>query len=133
MMMPPFSTPQDAEDAYYDAIDEKDLTALMAVWDESETILCLLPMMPIQQGREAVETAWGAMFNSDISLDIQIKHLSWIETNEIAIHLIEEWVNTGAESGPQPVYATNIYRNGDQGWHLIMHQNSPTPPANLKV
>lgn len=132
-MAPPFSTPQDAEDAYYDAIDEKDLNALMAVWDESATILCLLPMMPIQQGREAVEMAWRALFNSDIALEIQIKHLSWIETDEIAIHLIEEWVNTGAESGLQPVYATNIYRHGDQGWHLIMHQNSPTPPPGLKA
>ncbi|MES9940587.1 MAG: nuclear transport factor 2 family protein [Candidatus Thiodiazotropha sp. 6PLUC2] len=132
-MATPFSTPQDAEDAYYDAIDEKNLSAMMAVWDESEETLCLLPMMPIQRGRAAIEEVWSSLLNSDISLEMQIKHLSWIESESIAIHLIEEWVNAGPEAGMQPVYATNIFRKGDQGWHLIMHQNSPTPPPELKA
>lgn len=39
------ATPQDAEDAYYDAIEEKDLDVLMLVWERNEDILCLLPVM----------------------------------------------------------------------------------------
>ncbi|MES9850751.1 MAG: nuclear transport factor 2 family protein [Candidatus Thiodiazotropha sp. L084R] len=132
-MAPPFSTPQDAEDAYYDAIDEHNLSAMMEVWDESEEILCLLPMMPIQRGRAAIEEIWASLLNSDMTLEMQIKHLSWVESEHVAIHLIEEWVNSGPETGLQPVYATNIYRKGDQDWHLIMHQNSPTPPPELKA
>ncbi|MES9832775.1 MAG: nuclear transport factor 2 family protein [Candidatus Thiodiazotropha sp. LLP2] len=132
-MAPPFSTPQDAEDAYYDAIDEHNLSAMMEVWDESEEIICLLPMMPIQRGRAAIEEVWASLLSSDMSLEMQIKHLSWIESERVAIHLIEEWVNAGPEAGLHPVYATNIFRKGDQGWHLIMHQNSPTPPPELKA
>ncbi|MEW8256490.1 MAG: nuclear transport factor 2 family protein [Candidatus Thiodiazotropha taylori] len=132
-MTAPYQTPQDAEDAYYDAIDEGDLSAMMTVWEESDEILCLLPMMPAQRGRAAIETAWGALLNEDVKLDIEIKHLSWIETENVAIHLIEELVKADPETPPHPVYATNIYRKGDQGWCLVMHQNSPTPPPGLQV
>jgi uncharacterized protein (TIGR02246 family) len=123
-----FTTPQDAEDAFYDAIDEKDLEALMAVWEESGETICLLPMMAAQQGKEAIKRLWEPLMQTDIGLDIQTRHLTWIETTDLAIHLIEELVKAPGQTEAQPVYATNIYRRGDQGWRLLMHQNSPTPP-----
>ena len=61
-------------------------------------------------------------------LDIEIKHLAWIESDSLAIHLIEEHVSAPGQTERQAVYATNIYRQGDEGWHILMHQNSPTPP-----
>ena len=52
-----------------------------------------------------------------------------IETAEIAIHLVEERVKVRGQAEQQPpVYATNVYRKRESGWHLIIHQNSPTPP-----
>ncbi|MEJ2620963.1 MAG: SgcJ/EcaC family oxidoreductase, partial [Candidatus Thiodiazotropha sp.] len=104
-----------------------------AVWDASDEVLCLLPMMPAQRGRAAIETAWSALLTEDIALDIEIKHLSWIETDAVAIHLIEEMVKADPETPAHPVYATNIYRKSDQGWFLILHQNSPTPPAGFQI
>ncbi|WP_316367999.1 YybH family protein [Candidatus Thiodiazotropha sp. CDECU1] len=127
-MSNPFATPQDAEDAYYDAIEEKDLQALMAVWDESEDVLCLLPMMAAQRGKEAISKVWDPLMQGDIGLDIQTKHLAWIETPELAIHLVEELVKGPGQTEAQPVYATNIFRKSGLGWKLLMHQNSPTPP-----
>ncbi|MCU7851048.1 MAG: nuclear transport factor 2 family protein [Candidatus Thiodiazotropha sp. (ex Monitilora ramsayi)] len=122
------STPQDAEDAYYDAIDERNIEAMMSVWEESEEVLCLLPMMPAQRGKAAIRTIWEPFLQGDMALEIEIKHLSWIESGELAIHLVEENVKVPGQSEPQPVYATNIFRQGPAGWYLIMHQNSPTPP-----
>ena len=123
-----FTTPQDAEDAYYDAIEEKDLEALMGVWEESAEAICLLPMMAPQQGKEAIRRLWEPLMQGEIGLDIQTRHLAWIETPDLAIHLIEELVKAPGQTETQPVYATNIYRRGDRGWRLLMHQNSPTPP-----
>lgn len=54
-------------------------------------------------------------------------HLSWIETAEIAIHLLEERVKAPQPSEAQRIYAGNIYRKSEAGWHLLMQQNSPTP------
>ena len=123
-----FATPQDAEDAYYDAIDEGDLQTMMAVWDESDDVLCLLPMMPAQQGRQAIRTAWENILLAGAPPEIQINHLSWIESGDFALHLVEERFSVPEESEPQRIYATNIYRKHSGGWRLLMHQNSPTPP-----
>ncbi|MEW8507565.1 MAG: nuclear transport factor 2 family protein [Candidatus Thiodiazotropha sp.] len=127
-MNKPYKTPQEAEDAYYDAIEEKDLEALMTVWEDCEEILCLLPMMAAQRGKEAIRRQWEPLMQGEIALDIQTKHLAWIETPELAIHLIEELVKSPEQNETQAVYATNIYRRDGDGWHLLMHQNSPTPP-----
>lgn len=128
-----FATPQDAEDAYYDAIDDKDLEAMMAVWEDSDEILCLLPMMPAQRGMASIRRAWEPLLGGDLQLDMNIKHLTWVEAGDLAIHLIEEHVKAPGQPQTQPVYATNIYRKGTDGWRILLHQNSPTPPPDLQM
>jgi ketosteroid isomerase-like protein len=100
----------------------------MRVWEESDEVLCLLPMMPAQRGKGAIRKAWSRLLDPDAPLEIEVIHLSWIETEKIAIHLLEERVATPSQP-LQSVYACNIYRCGRDGWRLLMHQNSPTPPA----
>lgn len=128
-----FSTPQDAEDAYYDAIDENDLDTMMSVWEDSDEILCLLPMMPVQRGTASIRKAWEPLLGGAMQLDMEIKHLAWIETGDLAIHLVEEQVQVAGQPGKQSVYAANTYRKGANGWHILMHQNSPTPTADLQM
>jgi len=124
-----FATPQDAEDAFYDAIDERDLDAMMAVWENSDDIACLLPMQPLTQGRDHMRGVWQPILGGDFNLDIEVRHLHWVEFGELAIHYVEEIAKVSGQSQPQPpVYATNIYRKSDNGWFLILHQNSPAPP-----
>jgi hypothetical protein len=45
-----YASPQDAEDAFYDAIDERNAARLRGVWDDSADIACLLPMQPLLVG-----------------------------------------------------------------------------------
>lgn len=42
-----YDTLQEAEDAFYDALEEGDLSQLLAVWAESNDSCCLLPMYPM--------------------------------------------------------------------------------------
>jgi uncharacterized protein (TIGR02246 family) len=128
-----YPTPQDAEDAYYDAIDEKDLSAMMSVWEESEQILCLLPMMPLLQGRANIRQAWKPMLGGELQLEMEVKHLEWIEGDKLAIHLVEEHVKVPGQPQTQIVYATNVYRRSEDGWRILMHQNAPTPPPDLRM
>jgi ketosteroid isomerase-like protein len=124
-----FDTPTDAEDAYYDAIDEADLEKMMAVWEDSPESTCLLPMRPMQSGIQAIRDLWQPMLDSKMRLNITINHLQWIEQGDIAIHLLEELV-TLSETGERqpPIYAVNIDRRGKTGWRLLSHVNSPAPP-----
>lgn len=127
-----FDTPQDAEDAYYDALEEGDLAVLLTVWDDADDISCLLPMHPLAQGRSAVRDVFARLFARGQGIALSVKHLGWIDTGDIAIHHVEESPQSHAPGGQSPmaVYGTNIYRRGAEGWRLIVHQNTPTaPPA----
>ena len=125
-----FDSATDAEDAYYDAIDENDLEKMMSVWADSDDVACLLPMQPICRGTGPVRELWRSLFeDQQIELEITVNHLHWIEQGDLAIHLLEEVVTTsvGSEAQP-PIYASNIFHCDDQGWRLLLHINSPTPP-----
>ncbi len=123
-----YSTPQEAEDAFYDAIDDRDLDSMMKVWEDSDDIACLLPMQPLAQGRNQLLQTWKALLEGEFSLEIQVHHLRWLELGDFALHYCQEVARIAGQTQHQPpVYATNLYRKSD-GWHLILHQNSPAPP-----
>jgi ketosteroid isomerase-like protein len=126
----PFPTPQDAEDGFYDALESGDADAMARVWEASPDIACLLPMTPLIQG-PAVLDLWRSMFSQGAAFDIQVRHLAWIESADMAVHLIEEQIgghDVPADRPPPLVYGTNLFRRGPDGWRLVLHQNSPTPP-----
>jgi ketosteroid isomerase-like protein len=124
-----YSTPQEAEDAFYDAIDDRSLDAMMGVWEHSDDIACLLPMQPLAQGRNQLLQTWKGLLEGDFSLEIQVHHIRWLELGDVAVHYCQEVARIAGQTQPQPpVHATNVYRKGGDGWHLILHQNSPAPP-----
>jgi ketosteroid isomerase-like protein len=130
----PFESPQDAEDAFYDALENGDAKAMSRIWETSGDIACLLPMTPLIRGAEVLEM-WRSMFAQGAAFDIQVRHLTWIEGEGLALHLIEERITVppdpanGRPSQPAPpIYASNLFRRGADGWRLVVHQNSPVPP-----
>ncbi|NNJ94193.1 MAG: SnoaL-like domain-containing protein [Halobacteria archaeon] len=128
-MTQPYNTPQEAEDAFYDALDEGDLNQVLSVWAETDDICCLLPMHPLIQGRQGVTDVFTHLFSRGQGVSLAIAHLGWIETGDIAIHQVEETVQGApTDAPPPPFYGTNIYRKDSTGWRLIVHQNAPSPP-----
>ena len=125
-----YNTPQEAEDAFYDALEEGDLKQLLSVWAEADDICCLLPMYPLLQGRQDVADVFTQLFSQGHGVVLAITHLSWIQTDDIAIHQVEETIQDPPPDTPPPppFYGTNIYRKDNTGWRLIIHQNAPTPP-----
>lgn len=125
----PFETPQDAEDAFYDALESADAVAMQKIWDASENIGCLLPMAPMVQG-PAVLDLLRSMLEQNGAVDIQVRHLNWIQTETMALHLIEERLPAppGQPGTPPPLYAVNAFSKTPDGWRMVLHQNSPTPP-----
>jgi ketosteroid isomerase-like protein len=122
-----YASPQDAEDAFYDAIDERNASRLRGVWEDSADIACLLPMQPLLLG-DQVHQAWAPLFGGNFHLDIEVTHIRWVMAGDLAIHYLEERVSVPGRPAQPPVLATNIYRQGPEGWRLILHQNSRAPP-----
>ena len=125
-----YDSPQEAEDAFYDALDEGNLKRILSVWAETDDICCLLPMHPMIQGREGVTDVFTQLFSQGHGVSLSIAHLGWIETDDIAIHQVEESIEDppADRHTPPPFYGTNIYRKDNNGWRLIVHLNAPTPP-----
>ena len=130
----PFDSPQDAEDAFYDALESGDADAMGQVWESSAEIACLLPMTPLIRGSEVLDM-WRSMFAQGAAFDIQVRHLGWVEGGDLALHLIEERIAVPSDPASgrlgqpvPPVYGSNLFRRGADGWRLVVHQNSPVPP-----
>ena len=126
-----YNSPQEAEDAFYDALDEGKLDQLLSVWAESDDVYCLLPMHPLIQTRQQVTDLFTRILSQGRGVSLTVRHLGWIQTDDFAIHQVEEAIQNPPPDTPPPppFYGTNIYRKDTTGWRLIVHQNAPTPPA----
>ena len=60
-----FTTPEDAEEAFYDAIGRADLDALMNVWAEDEEIVCIHPTGQRLVGARAIRESWRTIFSGN--------------------------------------------------------------------
>src|SRR6202008_4839320 len=66
-----FPTPDDAETAFYDAFERADVAAMMAVWAESDDIVCIHPQGPRLAGFEAVRESWAQIFAGGAQLRVR--------------------------------------------------------------
>jgi ketosteroid isomerase-like protein len=55
---PIFTSPQEAETAFYEALERGDLEAMMSVWSEDEEIVCVHPGGARLTGYALVREAW---------------------------------------------------------------------------
>jgi ketosteroid isomerase-like protein len=129
---PIFPTPQDAETAFYDAIERGDLDALMQVWAEDEEIVCVHPGGPRLTGYAAIRDVWRRIFEGSVRFRIRLSGHTAMHTPFSAVHTMIEHVSVrDDESQRAPVVATNVFVRGALGWQLVLHHASPAPPETL--
>lgn len=126
---PFFATPQDAEAAFYDALERADLEAMMAVWSEDEDIVCIHPGGPRLCGYAAVRESWRMIFHGGSRLRVSVSGLHAMQGMLLTIHnLYEHLALVGEEEATQVVVASNVYQRGADGWRMVMHHAAPTAP-----
>ncbi|CAB1370073.1 YybH family protein [Denitratisoma oestradiolicum] len=124
-----FATPDDAEAAFYEALERADLDAMMAIWAEDEEIVCVLPGGPRLAGYTLVREAWRRIFESGFRLNLRVTALSQVVNPFTAIHSrVEHVAVEGDDSTFAPIVATNIFVRGALGWRLVVRHTSPAPP-----
>lgn len=123
-----FTTPADAEAAFYDALARADLEAMMSVWSADDEVVCVHPNGPRIIGLAAVRELWRQIFASGMRLSVRTSHAVVSETLVLVVHnVLEEVAEAGSEPGGPPIVATNVYARGGKGWRMVMHHASPTP------
>ena len=125
-----FPTPQDAEAAFYEALEASDLEAMLEVWADDEEIVCVHPGGPRLAGYDQVRESFAQIFASGQRLKVHVSNQVVLSGMMLAIHSVHENILVQGESRPRaPVVATNVYLRTGNGWRMILHHGSPAPQA----
>lgn len=126
-----FPSPQDAENAFYEALQSADLDAMMEVWAEDEEIVCVHPGGERLVGYDAVRSGWVAIASSGRRLRVHLSDQTVLSGMMVTVHSLQESISVQGQGGTSvAVVATNIYLRTGNGWRMIVHHASALPQGS---
>ena len=113
----------EANRAFYDAHEARDLAAMQAVWEHSDRAVCTHPGWPILRGWHEVEESWRRILGGPgrnqfiITNDVVevVGDVAWVTCDE----------NLVAPGVTGTVAATNVFVRAGERWLLVNHHGSP--------
>jgi len=123
-----FNTPEDAEIAFYEAIERSDIQALGDVWSLDDNIVCIHPGANRIEGREQVLESFTDMFAESPAISFSISDALQTQSDGLAIHLVREEIALEGQLVSIMV-STNIYHKEDGGWRMLLHHSSHEPES----
>ncbi len=127
-----FATPQDAEAAFYEALERCDADAMMAVWAEDEEVTCIHPGGPRLVGFANIRDAWRNIFANGMRLRLRLSQSTSVATPFAVVSTVLEHFSTADNQAVSaPVVATNVYVRSAVGWRMVAHHASPVPPTSV--
>ena len=123
-----YNSPEEAEAAFYRAIERADVIAMMTVWAEDEEIVCVHPGGQRLVGIDAVRESWRQIFAAGPRMRFKLVEPRTHRSRLLSIHTLYEQITVGADPRQHLVLATNVYLLSASGWRMLMHHASPLPP-----
>ncbi len=120
-----FRTPQETEAAFYAALEQADLDAMMDVWADDDNIACVHPMGQRLEGLHEISDSWRRIFNGGARMSFRISDVQALTQGDVAVHVVHENITVPNRSGESIVLATNVYRLIGDSWHMVLHHASP--------
>lgn len=128
-----FSTPQEAEQAFYAAFQRADLDAMMAVWAEDEDVYCVHPGGARLTGLESIRESFRQIFSSGPTMRFELRGGQTVQGGLVAVSSVHEYINVlGERRQASVVIATNVYVNVGGGWRMVGHHGSPAAQAEAR-
>jgi len=125
-----YTTPQEVEAAFYEALEKADLDAMMSVWADDDDIVCVHPGGARLSGVAQVREAWRQIFASGQSLRFRLRNQQTLNGMTLAVHSVYEQISIAGEARARnPVVATNIYMRTENGWRMVVHHASAAPAS----
>ena len=128
---PIYATPEDAENAFYEAIQTGQLDTLMGVWADDEEVVCVHPNGQRMVGHAAIRESWRAILSSGRRLHIGLgRSVRWTSMLMSVHSVIEQITIDGdgpgetGEGGTLTLAGTNVLLRGANGWRLLSHHSS---------
>jgi len=131
-----FTTPQEAEQAFYEAFQRADLDALMAVWAEDEDVFCVHPGAPRLTGLDKIRESFRQIFQERRQYAVPIAGCAAAARRTVS--LCTASTNTSPSSAntarQTPWSPPNVYANvaaAGAWWHTTVSavpDAEPNPP-----
>lgn len=119
----------DVEARFYEALQQGDIAAMMAVWADDDEIVCVHPGGPRVVGPAAIRASFDALFANG-GVPVSPEQVRRLQSLGVAVHHLVERVRMppGQAAAQAFVLATNVYVNTAQGWRMVAHHASPGAP-----
>jgi hypothetical protein len=116
-----------ANQAFYDAHEQRDLQAMGAVWEHSDRAVCVHPGWPILRTWPVVLASWqrilgGPGRNQFIVTNTSVTVVEGV-TEDVAWVTLDENLVEGQVAGT--IAATNMFVRTGGAWLLVHHHGSP--------
>jgi len=108
-----------ANEAFYDAFNQKDATLMDALWTDSDQASCIHPGWNLLRGREAVLDSWRSILTNPGQPRIVTGGATASVHGALAIVICRELV------GGSPLVATNVFILEGESWKLLHHHSGP--------
>lgn len=112
-----------ANQAFYDAHEQRDITAMDKLWQHSDDIVCTHPGWPTLRGRATVMESWARIFSGPGRTQFILTDIHVVVRAETAWVTLSENIVDRAATGS--VAATNVFVRTDDGWSISLHHGSP--------
>ena len=129
-----FASPDECEQAFYDALEAADVEALGELWLDDDDVCCVHPGGPRIVGAAAVRASWATIL-AEGPLRMRAAQRKTVETPTIALsNVIEEVIVTqGRNQRVVHVITTNAYVKTPGGWKMVLHHASPAPEGRAPI
>lgn len=116
-----------ANEAFYRAFSQKDLSGMSLIWWQGSTSLCIHPGGQVLTGWESIRASWESIFRHTDSLEIETEIIKAEIDQSLAYVAVRETVlqsSRGRKVKAQSL-ATNLFQKMAQKWYLVHHHGSP--------
>ena len=123
-----FASPEECEQAFYEALENADLEAMADLWLQDDDVCCTHPGAARIVGYNAVRSSWASILGSG-PLPIRTLARHSFESPTLAVtSLIEEiLLLKGSVRQPVHVLVSNAFVKTPAGWKMVMHIGVPAP------
>jgi len=109
-----------ANEAFYLAITNRDVTAMNQIWAEEDPVACIHPGWPALVGRADVLDSWERILSNDAAPNIVCREPRALIHGDVAVVVCYEQIER------ELLVATNVFRRAQRQWRMVHHQAGPT-------
>ncbi len=118
-----------ANTSFYESLEKFDLVGMKSLWYRGDGVRCIHPGWEAINGYEAIIDSWDQVFKNTGWMRVTPTEVSTWRLGELGLVYCAENITAkhDDEVGVAVTMATNVFRQTDEGWRMVLHHASPAP------